>query len=62
MMKVCTPTKANSTILVRLVFALERHKITSYLKMKKDDRLVVILSSNSVRNVSQSSARTRPEL
>jgi len=44
---------------------IPEQKIASYLKLKKDDCLLVrvrMLSPNSVRNVSLSSARTRPNL
>jgi len=32
------PTNANSSLLVRLAFATENKKTTSYLKLKKNDR------------------------
>jgi len=46
-------------------FSVSEHKIASYLKIKKDDRLLVgsdFLDRSAARNVSQSSVQTRPDL
>jgi len=62
MIKVYTSINANSSFLERLVVLISKHKIASYLKMKKIWPFISnfrILGQNLAWNVSQISARTR---